>query len=143
MKALIPFLPFLVPLTWGLGGFFGGLHSRDIAISSPNNTGLEGLIFIGLGYILWGGLAIFMTGGNVLSGLQWRGSSIAFGLTFSLGGLLFPLAMKYSPPTDVVAYSALYPAVAAILAFVFLHQALPIQKIIAIAFIVFGGWLLA
>lgn len=143
MKLFVSLLPFLVPLTWGLGVFFGGMHAKDASVTA-NNTGLEGTLFVGLGYFFWCVLVLFMTGGKVLSGWQWHGSGIAFGLTFSLGGLVFALAMKYaSSPTSVIVLSSLYPAVATILAFFFLNDSMTAKKIFGIVLAVVAGWLLA
>jgi len=134
----------LVPLTWGVSGFFGGLKEIEDAKRGAPSSGFEGAILIGLGYVVWSVIALSFSGGKVLSGIHWHWQAITFALTFSLGGVTFALAMKYAEsPTTVVAYSALYPAVTAVMTFFFLSDPMPLRKIAGIIFAVLAGILLA
>jgi uncharacterized membrane protein len=138
-STLLPLIfAYLVPITWGFGGYFGGLFSKKSA-------GIfAGHLWIAVGYIVWSVLIIITTNFNALSQWKWQGMGFLFGLVFSLGGLVFALALfMNASATKVVALSVLYPAITAFLFFIFNGETLSAKKIIGIGLAIVVGWLMA
>lgn len=138
MKTLQFIIPYLVPLVWGFGGYWGGI------LSKKTNNLFEGHFWITLGFLAWSALILLATNFNALTRWQWHGTGMAFGLTYALGGLVFILAISLSgSATKVVALSALCPAVTALAFFFFHGETLPLKKIIGIILAIVVGWLMA
>lgn len=138
MRAFAFILPYLVPIVWGLGGYFGGLFSKK------TNSLFAGHLWITLGFLAWSAFILITTSFNDVFRWQWHWTGLALGLTYSLGGLLFILAISLSgSATKVVALSALYPAVTALILFGLHGESLPPRKIIGIFLAIVVGFLMA
>ena len=136
MKTAGLLLPFLVPILWGLGGYFGG------RLTQKSTNLFEGHLYITLGFIAWSILILVATGFKAVSNWQWHPVGMALGASYALGGLVFILAIFFSgSATKVVALSALYPAVTALLFFLFHGEALTLKKVIAVLLAIIVGWL--
>lgn len=130
-------LPYLVPIVWGLSGYFGGIFSKKA------NDLFAGHFWIALGFLVWSVLILSATNFNAITHWQWSGTGFAFGLVYSLGALVFVLAIALSGfATKVVALSALYPAVTALILFIFHSEPLPLRKVVGIILAVIVGWLM-
>lgn len=139
MKAFVAILPYLIQLSWGVGGYFGAVFSER-----SKNNGLDGMYWILIGYMVWCVVTLVATRGSVLSGWQWSGVGIAFALSCSFGGLLLPVALHYSESrSSVVALSALYPVVTALMLFLFRGELLTAKRVFAVFLSVVVGWLMA
>lgn len=138
MKSLGFLAPYFVPLIWGISAYFGGM------LAQKTNGLFEGHLWATLGFIFWSAIILASTNLQAISQWQWHGTGMAFGLAYSLGGLAFVIALNLGgSATKVVALSALYPAVTALLLFFLQGEALSSRKILGIVLAVVVGWLMA
>lgn len=138
MRYFTPIIPYLVPVLWGLSGYLGGLFS-------PKAQSLfSGFFWISLGFALLSGALVLVT--NFQDIFSWRWDAVGFwwGLVYAMGALVFALAIYVSgSATKVVAISALYPVVTALLFFFMHHESLTLRKTAGIILAVVVGWLMA
>lgn len=125
-------------LLWGFWGFFGKLASFSM-------RGESLLLFSSIGWIITFPLFYFLyrdifhstpLGVDVI----W---AILSGIAGSLGVLFFYFALARGEATRVVAITAAYPLVTAILAFIILREAFTISKIIGLFFALLGIYFLS
>lgn len=131
-------LPYLVPITWGLSGYFGGIFSKK------STNIFSGQLWITLGFFILLAIILLATNFSAITNWQWDRTGFAFGLVYALGALVFVLAIFLSgAATKVVALSALYPAITALLFFILQGESLPARKIVGIILAVVVGYLMA
>jgi len=108
-------------LFWGLWGFFTKVGADKV----PWQTAL---IYYGICMIVIG-----LIGGPTFKGFNGHHfSAIIAGITVSLGYLFFYLAISKGSASTVIPVTALYVAVAAILAFIFLSEPVTLKTILGI-----------
>lgn len=137
MKYVAPVIPFMVPLFWGLGGYLGGIFS------GKSEGVLTGFFWIAIGFMVLGAAIMFATNFQDAIAWKWQLTGFSFGLVYALGALSFVLAINLSgSATKVVALSALYPVVTAMLFYFLRGEALSLKKVVGITLAVVVGWLM-
>jgi len=128
----------LTMLLWGFWGFFGKLASRGL---SPQNSTLISL----LGWMASFPVILFVF--RQYFRIEWGNPHHYFaflsGLFGSIGGVFFFYALNKGDASQVVAVTALYPLVTVILAFLFLHEPVTLQRFAGIAFALVGIYFLS
>jgi drug/metabolite transporter (DMT)-like permease len=138
MKLSVLLVMLLVPLTWGIGGFLGGVAEQKA------QTPYDGMAWITFGYLFWMAVTLVVTGGKpFISGWEWHWQGIVYGLAWSFAGVMFVIALRFAPVTNVIAYSALYPVVTFLLALVFLGETFTWKKTLGIILAFVVGWLMS
>jgi len=138
MRYLGSIIPFLVPLLWGLGGYLGGIFS------TKSTSILTGFFWITIGFAVLTVIALSVTNFQDITAWKWQLTGFSFGLVYALGALTFVLAINLSGSAiKVVALSALYPIVTALLFYFLSGQSLSARKIAGIVLAVIVGWLMA
>lgn len=132
------FYSFITTFLWGLWGLTGKLASRTV--SSQNL-----LLLAAIGSFIVYPLYIMLFSKHFQ--FQWNNLdnylAIIGGILGAFGGLFFYMAISKGEISRVVAITATYPAITVLLAWIFLHEAMTIQKGAGILFAVVGIYLLS
>jgi len=119
-------------LFWGLWGFFTKVGADKV----PWQTSL---VYFGICMIVIG-----LIGGPSFKSFNTQHFfAIIAGITVSLGYLFFYIAITKGNATTVIPVTALYVAVAAILAFIFLSEPITLKTVLGIGCAIFAMMLLA
>ncbi|MCS6907565.1 MAG: EamA family transporter [Anaerolineales bacterium] len=120
-------------LTWGLWGFFGKVASRSISG--------EGLVLVSnLGWLATYPILVIAFRNHLRSSLSSGDLSwgILAGAVGSLGMLFFYFALERGEASRVVAITAAYPLITALLAFLLLGENFSLQKLVGLVFALIG-----
>ena len=123
---------------WSLWGFLGKLASRTA-------SSLDVLLVSSLGRLLV--LPILVPLWLKRSEVQWKapgyGYALLAGLAGGLGSLAFYRAVAQGETSRVVAVTATYPALTAILSFLLLRESVTVQKVLGIGLALCGIYFLS
>jgi len=123
---------------WGLWGFFGKLASRSI-------TAQNLIVISTIGWVIT--LPVFYLMYRKYFLVDWHSMDFYYGLLSgvfgSIGGLFFFFALSRGEASRVVAITAAYPLVAALLAFLFLREPVTAAKALGLLFTLVGIYILS
>ena len=121
---------------WGVWGFLGKVASQHLPAPQVYLLAISGHLVLG-GYLLVGKLgAVSWQPGGVAAAL-------GAGLAMALALLFFFAALARGPATVVVPLTALYPAVAVVLSWIFLQETLTLRQLVGLALALAAAWLLS
>lgn len=125
-------------VSWGVGSFLAKL--------ATNRIGGKSVVWDLLGYIpatLVYGLILFRVKDLLVSDRIGILLAVCAGVVGSFGGIWFYILLSRKDASVIVPLTALYPALTAILAFLFLHESLTWTKIIGIILATLAVFLLS
>ena len=133
------FLAFIALLGWGGGSFIAKLGTNRIGATSAVFWDMVGYAVVAVAY------AFIVYNPSALLAGDKMGIVYALlsGATGALAGIAFFILLSQKDASSVVPLTAIYPALTAILAFLFLHESLTWQKVVGILFATIAVYLLS
>jgi transporter family protein len=121
---------------WGVWGFLSKVATQHLPSQQVYLLAISGHLAVA-GYLLVGGL-------GAVAWQPWGvGAALGAGIAMAVGLLFFFEAMARGPVAVVVPFTALYPAVAVVLSWIFLQEALSLRHLAGLALALAAVWLLS
>jgi transporter family protein len=121
---------------WGVWGFLSKVASQHLPSQQVYLLTISGHLVV-VGYLLVSGL------GAVVWQPWGVGAALGSGIAMAVALLFFFEALARGPATVVVPLTALYPAVAVVLSWVFLQEVLTLRHLAGLALALAAVWLLS
>ena len=131
-------LAFITLLSWGLGSFIDKLAANRIGVKSVFWVEL-GFLPVLIGFIIW----FSRTNGLFSADRMGVALAILAGIIGSIGGISYYVLLAKEEATRAIPLTALYPALAVLLAFIFLHESITASKVAGIVLGVIAIYLLS
>ena len=122
-------------ILFGLGSLFG-------KVASNNDISSRVYFFEALGTLSVFAVFFLVKKSEILNGFNFNIYGLLMGLSWGIGTVMFILALDKSKLSVLVPYTALYPAVTIILAFIFLGERLDTREFAGVLLATAAGLLL-
>ncbi len=129
------FLGIIAIVCFGVGSFFG-------KVGSIGENPARVYFFEAVGTLSVFTIFFLLKKNEILNGFRFNPAALAMGITWGTGTVLFILALQNSKLSIITPLTAVYPAVAVVLAYMFLGERLEMKELAGISLALISVFLL-